>query len=176
LGLNESKKYILFLAKGNVTNFRKGGDIFEQLLKKAPKNLNFICVTENGYENFLKSYKNVYVFNKINNLEKLKELYLVADLNITLSRKECIPFSIIESMSCGIPNISFNTGGISEAIKHKKNGWLCKNNSISSVLNGIDFILSSKKIQNKFSVNSRKMILEKFSSANHKKNFRNVLK
>jgi hypothetical protein len=48
-GLDSSKKHILFLVKGGVNNFRKGGDIFEKLLKVAPKNINFICIRGTGY-------------------------------------------------------------------------------------------------------------------------------
>ncbi len=87
---------------------------------------------------------------------------------ITLSRNECIPYSIIESMSCGIPNITNDVGGINEVIEHKNTGWLVKNNSISSILNGIDWIFSSKKIQYKISLNSRKKIKTQFSIKNTK--------
>lgn len=167
-GLDSSKKNILFLVKGGFNNFRKGGDIFQKLLKVAPKNINFICIRGIGYQNFSNNFKNIHFIDQVFDQKILKELYLASDLNLTLSRNECIPYSIIESMSCGIPNIANNVGGINEAIEHKNTGWLVKNNSISSILNGIDWIFSSKKIQHNISLNSRKKIKTQFSKKNTK--------
>ena len=167
-GFDSSKKNILFLVKGGFNNFRKGGDIFQKLLKVAPKNINFICIRGAGYQNFSNNFKNIHFIDQVFDQKTLKELYLASDLNLTLSRNECIPYSIIESMSCGIPNIANNVGGINEAIEHKNTGWLVKNNSISSILNGIDWIFSSKKIRDKISLNSRKKIKTQFSKKNTK--------
>ncbi len=100
--------------------------------------------------------------NIINNDKKLRDLYNAVDLVICLSRYDNIPYSIIESMSCGTPNISTDVGGISEIISHKNNGWLLKNKSINQIKKSINWTLKNVNY-NKLSNNSIKDVKKKFS-------------
>ena len=93
---------------------------------------------------------------------KIRNLYNAVDLVMCLSRYDNIPYSIIESMSCGTPNISTNVGGISEVISHKKNGWLLKNNSKEHIKKSIAWSLDSTNYK-KISKNSIKDIKKNFS-------------
>ena len=45
----------------------------------------------------------------------------------------------MESISCGTPVVSFNVGGITDLIKHKKNGYLAEENNFDDFYNGINF-------------------------------------
>ena len=158
-----SKKLILFVAKGGFKNFRKGGDIFEKIVKsyENDEGINFVILGQSVYDgSHLK--KNCYFLNFKDNNKKLRNLYNAVDLVMCLSRYDNIPYSIIESMSCGTPNISTNVGGISEVISHKKNGWLLKNNSKEHIKKSIAWSLDSTNYK-KISKNSIKDIKKNFS-------------
>ena len=60
-------------------------------------------------------------------------LYNASDLTIVPSINENFPNVILESMSCGTPVISFNTGGISNIIDNK-NGVLVENFNIDKFI------------------------------------------
>ena len=154
---------ILFVAKGGLKNFRKGGDIFLKIINnfKDQKMINFIVLGHSISERDM-SYKNIHYVNFKDDDNKLRDLYNSADLVFCLSRHENIPYSMIESMSCGTPNISTNIGGINEVIFHKKNGWLLKNQNIEHIKNSIYWCLSEKNYH-RLSKNSMAHVKQEFS-------------
>jgi glycosyltransferase involved in cell wall biosynthesis len=85
-----------------------------------------------------------------------------SDLFILPSLFEGNPKTLLEAMSCGLPCIGANVGGIKEIIKHKENGYLC-GTDIDSIKQAIIEVLDDKKLQQKMGVNARKTVLENFS-------------
>ena len=81
-----------------------------------------------------------------------------------------MPYSILETMSCGLPNISIDVGGISEVIDHKEDGWIIKKNSIDEIVNAILWTKDKNNHKN-LSSKSRLKIINKFSFDNFFKNF-----
>lgn len=146
LFLEEDKKYILFIASGGTDNFRKGGFYLKKILKKYHKNKNIkFLILGQYYSNDIKlKFKNVEFIN-LNSDYLLKYLYSCVKINLTLSIYENLPYSIIESMSCGVINIAFDTGGVKEIIDHKKNGWIAKKYNINSICEGINWALKNEK-------------------------------
>ena len=41
-----------------------------------------------------------------------------------------LPNSVMEALSCGVPVVAFNTGGIPEMVEHKRNGYVAKQKNI----------------------------------------------
>jgi len=163
LNLPLNKKLILFVAKGGLKSFRKGGDIFLKIINsfENQEQINFIVFGQSISKNE-KIDKNVHFLSFKDDQKKLRNLYNSSDLTFCLSRYDNIPYSMIESMSCGVPNISTNVGGINEIISHKKNGWLLKNQSISQIKKSIEWCLN-KKNYSKLSQNSTFKVKQEFS-------------
>jgi glycosyltransferase involved in cell wall biosynthesis len=88
--------------------------------------------------------------------------YQAADLFVLPSLEDNLPNTIMEAMSCGIPSLAFNTGGIPEMIDHLKNGYLCQYGSEQSLAEGIFTMLSSEKLA-EFSINARMKVETTFS-------------
>ena len=99
----------------------------------------------------------------ISNSSSMAEYYALSDLFITPSIEDNLPNTIMESMSCGVPAIAFDTGGISDMIHHLHNGYLAKLKSSEDMAEGISILLTNDSLRNKFSEESRKLVLEKFS-------------
>lgn len=89
-------------------------------------------------------------------------------LNVSLS--EGVPVSIMEAMSCHIPIIAPDVGGISDMIDNGKSGFLlnqvCAIEEIVEALSHIDFF-KNQEVREK----SYKIFLEKYDASTNYKNF-----
>jgi glycosyltransferase involved in cell wall biosynthesis len=105
-------------------------------------------------EEFPEELEVIRNFIKQNHLEsRVKILGFQKDLQAVLS---VVDFGVIPSLasevncrvcveffSMGIPVISFPTGTLPDIVRHKKNGYLCKEKSASELISGINWVLNS---------------------------------
>ena len=115
------------------------------------------------------------VYIQIDYVNWKKLLYNSSDLTIVPSINENFPNVILESMSCGTPVISFNTGGISNIIDNK-NGVLVEKFDIDKFIKSISSLSQNKEILETLKKNSRKTIVRKFSVTNEVKNYIKIYK
>jgi glycosyltransferase involved in cell wall biosynthesis len=74
-----------------------------------------------------------------------------------------MPYFGIESMACKNPLITFDIGGCSEMVDHKKSGWVSKPFDINNFTKGIQWILSDSKRHKELSENARNFVIRKFN-------------
>jgi glycosyltransferase involved in cell wall biosynthesis len=60
----------------------------------------------------------------LNGEREIAALYNAIDLFVTPSLQDNLPNTIVEAMSCGVPCVGFNVGGIPEMINHKQDGYV----------------------------------------------------
>lgn len=68
-------------------------------------------------------------------------IYNAADVFVAPSLADNLPYTVLESLSCGTPVVAFNIGGIPEMIKHKSNGYLAKYKDSEDLAEGIAYCL-----------------------------------
>ena len=163
--LDVSKKLtILFGAVGATTDMNKG---FHHLLEAIKKLELHYSKDSIQLLVFGGDFKNDTCFD-IKNLgyisdpEKLSKLYSAADVMVVPSIHENLPYTIMESLSCGTPVVAFNIGGNSDLIDHQKNGFLAIPFDIDSLTEGIIWCLSNNT-NNNLSLMARQKVLNKFS-------------
>ena len=66
----------------------------------------------------------VYTVNYLSDEHEIAELYNAVDIFVTPSLQDNLPNTIVEAMSCGVPCVGFNVGGIPEMISHKQDGYV----------------------------------------------------
>ena len=66
----------------------------------------------------------VYTVNYLSDEHEIAELYNAVDIFVTPSLQDNLPNTIVEAMSCGVPCVVFNVGGIPEMISHKQDGYV----------------------------------------------------
>ena len=66
----------------------------------------------------------VHTVNYLSSEAEIAQLYNAVDLFVTPSLQDNLPNTIVEAMSCGIPCVGFNVGGIPEMITHKQDGYV----------------------------------------------------
>jgi colanic acid/amylovoran biosynthesis glycosyltransferase len=128
----------------------------EKLLKLENLEYNFLGFLRN---------KDIYNFYKNNNV----------DVFINVSESEGVPVSIMEAMSCHIPIIAPNIGGVSDMIINNKNGILMSNNAdlneISNALTKIEFFKNFNTRKNSY-----QLYLSRYNAKKNYNEFINEIK
>lgn len=86
-----------------------------------------------------------------------------ATIHVLPSYREALPMSILETMSCGIPNISTRIASIPEVIEDGKNGFLINPGDITALGKTILCLLKDAELRERMSRNSYRKMQEDFS-------------
>ncbi|WP_282074769.1 GT4 family glycosyltransferase PelF [Maribacter aquivivus] len=90
------------------------------------------------------------------------ELYAEGDISILTSISEGFPFTVIESMSCGIPVVATDVGGVSEALDENC-GALCKPKDHIQLARQVIILLQDRELRLLKGKNARKKVCENFT-------------
>jgi len=142
LGLDPSKKYILFVAM-RVNAPMKGFHLLKEALAYLdPKTTELLIVGGEMTEELpLKSHN----FGQVTDPKKMRDIYAAADVFVTPSLEENLPNTIMESMACGTACVGFQVGGIPEMIEHQKTGYVAKAFETADLAKGINWCLGDEK-------------------------------
>jgi len=92
----------------------------------------------------------------------LPEILSVADVFLLPSQQESFGLSALEAMSCEVPVIATNIGGIPEVVRHGETGYVAELGDIKRMAKYcVDLLTSPKKLE-AFRAASRKRAVEKF--------------
>ena len=110
-----NKKVILGVA--NIWTERKGYKYFEKLAKELDSNKNQIVLVGKMNKNQIKSMpKEIIWIKQTNNAKELAKIYTAADIFFNPTLEDNYPTVNLESLACGTPIITFNSGGSPEVI------------------------------------------------------------
>jgi glycosyltransferase involved in cell wall biosynthesis len=142
LGLPLGKKIILFLANGGSENKKKGWDYVKDIINNfsSNKKLLFLCI--GGLPKKHQRLESVKYVDYIKDQRLLSNYYSAADLFVFTSVAENFPLVILEAMSCGLPILSFNVGGVHEMVAHGENGYVAKYMNKSDLFRGFGKLLN----------------------------------
>ena len=82
-----------------------------------------------------------YSLGYVNDTKKIVDVYNAVDVFVLPSLSENLPNTIMEAMSCGVPCVGFDVGGIPEMIDHLQNGYVARYKDAVSLAEGIAWIL-----------------------------------
>lgn len=140
LGLPLDKPILLFVSQ-SVENRRKGFGLLQDALKKLHCDCVLLVVGEAN--DALKSIDNCQFVGTINDEQCMAMLYAAADAFILPSREDNLPNTMVESLCCGTPVISFSNGGMRDHIRTFENGVLVEQMNADSLLEGIHLFLDN---------------------------------
>lgn len=130
------------------------------------KNMNLVCnlIGDGPYRNFLKSFikslklEDYFHFEgHVNSKSKIKDFYDKSDIFILPSYYEGSPTALIEAMSCGLPCIATDVGGIPELINNN-NGILISKKDYLGLAKAILRVHDNKDLREKMGKNAEKFI------------------
>jgi glycosyltransferase involved in cell wall biosynthesis len=136
LNIPNDKIVFMFVAE-NVNNYRKGYDILERIINdKEFENVFFLVVGEckTNYEN---QWNNVKYTGSIKSEIAMSIAYNCADYFVLPSREDNLPNTMLESLFCGVPVISFNISDSKFILEVEQLGIVCNEISVSALKNTI---------------------------------------
>jgi glycosyltransferase involved in cell wall biosynthesis len=113
---------------------------------------------------------------QIDDDNRLSVVYSAADCFVAPSLEENMANTCLEAMSCGVPLVAFDVGGMPDLIEHKKTGYLSRPTDGSSLAEGICWVLHTNKPSNQLSLTARHKAEQKFSLRNQALRFQQLLK
>ena len=72
------------------------------------------------------------------------------------------PIKLIEAMSCGLPIVATDVGGVNKYIEHKKTGYLVKPGDAEALARGIMEVIKNPELARKIGGNARQFAEENF--------------
>lgn len=169
LNLPLEKRIILFTAHGGKDNQFKGGKYFRRIIEryKDRSEVYFVCVggqSETGNES------NVNNYGYVSNQEELALLYSASDMYLFPTLADNCPLSVLESMSCECPVVTFNVGGVPELVEHMVSGYVAEYKNEDDLVNGVEMLLA-EEVCNKMGLSARKRVKEHFAMEKMSKSY-----
>lgn len=124
--------------------YKKGLDIFVELSDKLPSSEYAVILVGIKKVEIEKVAPNIISIDRTNSQEELAKYYTSADIFLNPTREENFPTVNIESLACGTPVITFDTGGCSEIIDDSC-GVVLKEKDLDHVLKAIESIKNKKQ-------------------------------
>ena len=153
----------------NLTDSRKGGDLLLKALISLQPSLKaqtLLLTLGNGGEAIaekvgIQTLNLGYVTS-----DRLKSIaYSAADLFIFPTRADNLPLMLQESLSCGLPVISFDIGGVPDLVRPGVTGYLAVAEDIKDFSHGIIQLLEDKNLRDRLSKQCRDIALQEYSLA-----------
>lgn len=167
LGLPRNKKVLLF-ATTHLSNFGKGGDLLLEALQSLPRSLKdeiLLLVMGNEGDAFIKAFGMQSVnLGYVNNDHLKASAYSAADLYVSPTRGESFGQTILESLACGTPVVSFNLGPIPELVRPEITGYLAEPENPKDLGKGIVQLLEDKSLLNRMGELGRSIAIKEYSS------------
>ncbi|MFN3270889.1 MAG: N-acetyl-alpha-D-glucosaminyl L-malate synthase BshA, partial [Candidatus Kapaibacteriota bacterium] len=162
---SESEKVLI-----HISNFRpvkKVEDVvyaFSEIKKKIPSKL---ILVGDGPEmpkiemqiKKLGIFKDVYCLGE---QSSIAELLSIADLFLLTSEIESFGLAALEALSCGVPVVCYDVGGLKELVLNDVNGYLVEFGNTNLLAEKALQILKDDSRLVKFRKNAREIVLEKF--------------
>ena len=89
-------------------------------------------------------------------------LLSLADIFLLPSENESFGLSALEAMSCEVPVIGTNAGGLPEVVEHGHTGWLAEVGNVATMAEYGKQLLTDNDLRKKMGQNARQVALKKF--------------
>ncbi|WP_243694634.1 GT4 family glycosyltransferase PelF [Flavobacterium psychrotolerans] len=93
---------------------------------------------------------------------KPHQLFCEGDVSILTSISEGFPYTVLESMSCGIPVVATDVGGVTEALDDKC-GFICKPKDYKALGESVITLLQDEVLRKQMGINARKKVVDNFT-------------
>lgn len=113
-GISSQQKVLLGIA--NKWEKRKGLDVFLHLVERLDKEKYKIVLVGTNDKIDMQLPSEIISIHRTVNQHELAEIYSAADYFVNPTREDNFPTVNLESIACGTPVITFNTGGSPEAL------------------------------------------------------------
>lgn len=145
LGLPLDKKILVFAAYGGSANGWKGGSYLEEAYRHFQSDPNIVFLNLGG-KGINEGNANWINTDFIAEEQLMRDYFAASDLMVYPSLFDNCPFVVMEALACGIPVISFRTGGIPELVEHGKTGYIAEYRDAQDLIAGTKLFLENPEL------------------------------
>jgi len=135
---------LVVLGVASIWDKRKGLEDFIALSKIIDNSKNQIILIGLSKDQINNLPKNIIGIERTENVQQLADYYSLADVFVNPTWQDNFPTTNIESLACGTPVITYNTGGSPEAIE-ESTGIVVNKGDIEGLKNAIDKVINNGK-------------------------------
>lgn len=139
LNLPLDKKIVLFLATAGKANTWKGWVYTEGVIQHFAKQDDILFLNVGNLQTELPE-PHIEYRDHVHDPAELALYYSASDVLLFTSIAENFPLVILEAMSCGLPIVAFDVGGVAEVIEHKKNGYVGRYLNVPDLIEGLTWV------------------------------------
>ena len=110
----------------------------------------------------------------IGNLPAVEEILVGADLFLLPSETESFGLAALEALSCEVPVIATEVGGLPEVVTHGENGFLLPLGDVNAMVEAALELLRDEPRRRRFGAAGRRRALENFSESDVVERYRGV--
>lgn len=129
--------FIIISGAVNVTDTRKGGHLFQQIVSRLADKAQFLIF---GRDPGIAGAK---ATGLIRDYRKMPLLYSAADLFIGTSLAESFGQTYCEASACGLPLVAFRVGGIPDLARHNVNAKLVDNIDVEQYIEEVIYFMNN---------------------------------
>lgn len=177
---NSHECNLLFGANNALKDPRKGFDLLIEAIVILKKNKPDLRIKLKVFGHSKQEKLNIRGI-EVNSVGYIKEevvmskLYQETDIFMIPSRADNLPFTAMESLSCGTPVVGFAIGGIPEIVDHQVNGFLASPFNCNKLAEGIEWIINRRKSSNLLQTNAREKATRLYSYQSQAKSYINLI-
>ncbi|MEO7083849.1 MAG: glycosyltransferase family 4 protein [Gemmatimonadaceae bacterium] len=157
---------ILFAAHVIDHNVRKGVPQLITALNRAtlPPGTTLVLMGEGaaGWSSQVKI--ETRLLGNLSSDDALAAAYSAADLFAAPSTEDNLPSTVLESMACGVPAVAFDVGGIKDAVRHDRTGYLARPTDVADFANGLETLLADSDRRVALGAAARRLMEIEFSA------------
>ncbi|KNF09180.1 N-acetyl-alpha-D-glucosaminyl L-malate synthase [Gottschalkia purinilytica] len=169
---NIDKDELLLITAARFEKIKGHDFLIDGLYELKNKGIQFKCLLvgdgseKNNLENKIKELELEENIIFTGYREDIPSLLSASDIYISPSINEAISFSILEALSCNIPAIATNVGGVPEIFEQSNCGAMIEYGDKEALANSILELYSNKDEYLEKKKNARKLVIDKFSITN----------
>ncbi len=136
-------KFVI-LGVSNEWNRRKGLEYFHKIAKQC--NQDEVIVLVGLHEKQINRLpKGIIGIEHTNSVKELAEIYSMADVFVNPTLEDNFPTTNLEALACGVPVVTFDTGGSSESVD-RKTGIVVEKENMEALIQAIAEIKNRGKV------------------------------
>lgn len=168
LGLQADATIVLFSG----TEARKGGALLALARERlAAAGVPALFVTVGHDQSGESSRIDALHLGQITDDRKLALVYSAADIFALPARADNLPNTILEAFACGTPAVSFDVGGIGDAVRHLETGYLARPGDVGDLAAGLASLARDPALRRKLGDNALALARSEFSLATQGERF-----
>lgn len=144
---------------------RKGREYFIHALHKLKSGLKpwLLVVGSRGLLNGIPQGIPVHEVGYVETTEVMNLCYSAADVFVLPTLADNLPLSLLEALAAGTPSVAFNTGGVSDIVRHKDTGYLANYKDSDDLALGIEMILTDDGLRAAMRLRCREVAVAEYS-------------